>query len=184
MDDEHVHRAVMIVRVDGDPSAIVGILAGAARDIDPRVSIAIGLLRDAFDVKLRLPQRMSVIVWVLGALALALAAGGLAGLVVLTVSQRAREIGIRIALGARPRDVIAAVLSQFRKPILWGLAGGFLIAAVLSKVLAGELFGLSPFDPVSYLAAAVLFTTVAVAATAGPLRRAIKVDPISALKCE
>ncbi len=184
MDDEHAHRAVMIVRVDGDPSAIAGILAGAARDIDPRVSIATGLLRNAFDVKLRMPQRMSVIVWALGALALALAAGGLAGLVVLTVSQRAREIAIRMALGARPRDVIAAVLGQFRKPLLWGLAGGFLIAAVLSKVLAGELFGLSPFDPVSYLAAAVLFTTVAVAATAGPLRRAIKVDPISALKCE
>ena len=88
---------------------------------------------------------MSVIVWALGALALALAAGGLAGLVVLTVSQRAREIGIRIALGARPRDVIDAVLGQFRKPLLWGLAGGFLIAAVLSKVLAKELFGLSPF---------------------------------------
>ena len=124
MDDEHVPRAVMIVRVDGDPSAIAGILAGAARDIDPRVSIAIGLLRNAFDVKLRMPQRMSVIVWALGALALALAAGGLAGLVVLTVSQRAREIGIRMALGARPRDVIDAVLSQFRKPLLWGLAGG------------------------------------------------------------
>jgi len=133
---------------------------------------------------LRLPQRMTTIVWALGALALALAAVGLAGLVVLTVSQRAREIGIRMALGARPRDVIDGVLRQFRKPIAYGLAGGLFAAAVLSRVLEKELFGLSPFDPVSYLTAAALFTIVAALATAGPLRRALKVDPISALKCE
>ena len=109
---------------------------------------------------------------------------GLGGLVVFTVSQRAREIGIRVALGARPRDVIDGVLRQFRKPIAWGLVAGFLIAGGLSRVLQKELFGLSPLDPVSYVSAAALFTVVAGAATAGPLRRALKVDPISALKCE
>ena len=184
IDDPHVQRAVMIVRVDGDPSSMTGVLAGAARSIDPRVSISAGVLRDAFDVKLRMPQRMKVIVWALGALALALAAVGLGGLVVFTVSQRAREIGIRMALGARPRDVIDGVLRQFRTPILWGLAGGFLIAAALSRVLQKELFGLSPLDPVSYVSAAALFTIVAALATAGPLRRALRIDPIAALKCE
>jgi predicted permease len=184
IDDEHMHRAVMIVRVDGDPSSMTGVLVGAARSIDPRVSISAGVLREAFDVKLRLPQRMTTIVWALGALALALAAVGLGGLVVFTVSQRTREIGIRLALGARPKDVIDGVLRQFRKPIAWGLAAGFLSAAALSRVLEQELFGLSPFDPVSYLSAAALFTMVAALATAGPLRRALKVDPISALKCE
>jgi predicted permease len=184
IDDPHVQRAVMIVRVDGDPSSMTGVLVGAARSIDPRVSISAGVLRDAFDVKLRMPQRMKVIVWVLGALALALAAVGLGGLVIFTVSQRAREIAIRMALGARPRDVLDGVLRQFRRPIAWGLAGGFLIAAGLSRVLQKELFGLSPLDPVSYVSAAALFTIVAALATAGPLRRALKVDPISALKCE
>jgi predicted permease len=184
IDDEHMPRAVMIVRVDGDPSAMTGVLVGAARAVDPRVSISAGVLRQAFDVKLRTPQRVSTIVWALGALALALAAVGLGGLVVFTVTQRTREIGIRMALGARPRDVIDGVLRQFRKPIAWGLAGGFLIAAGLSRVLHRELFGLSPFDPVSYLFAAALFTMVAALATAGPLRRALRIDPIAALKCE
>jgi hypothetical protein len=184
IDDEHMHRAVMIVRVDGDPSSMTGILVGAARSIDPRVSVSAGVLREAFDVKLRLPQRMTTIVWALGTLALALAAVGLAGLVVFTVSQRAREIGIRMALGARPKDVIHGVLRQFRQPVAYGLVIGFLAAATLSRVLEQELFGLSPFDPVSYLSAAALFTSVAALATAGPLRRAIKVDPITALKCD
>ena len=112
---------------------------------------------------------MSAIVWALGALALALAAVGLAGLVIFTVSQRAREIGIRMALGAGPKDVIDGVLRQFRKPVAYGLAGGFLAAAALSRVLEKELFGLSPFDPVSYLSAAALFTIVAALATAGPV---------------
>ena len=184
IDDEHMPQAVMVVRVDGDPSAMTALLAGAARAVDPRVSISAGVLRQAFEAKLRTPQRVSTIVWGLGALALALAAVGLGGLVVFTVSQHAREIGIRMALGARPRHVIDGVLRQFRKPIAWGLAGGFLLAAGLSRVLHRELFGLSPFDPMSYLFAAVLFTLVAALATAGPLRRALKVDPISALKCD
>jgi predicted permease len=184
IDDGHMHRAVMIVRVDADPSSMTGILAGAARSIDPRVSVSAGVLREAFDVKLRVPRRMTIVVRALGALALALAAVGLAGLVVFTVSQRAREIGIRIALGARPKDVIHGVLRQFRKPVAYGLVIGFLAAATLSRVLEQELFGLSPFDPVSYLSAAVLFTAVAALATAGPLRRALKVDPITALKCD
>jgi predicted permease len=184
IDDGHMHRAVMIVRVDADPSSMTGILAGAARSIDPRVSVSAGVLREAFDVKLRVPRRMTVVVRALGALALALAAVGLAGLVVFTVSQRAREIGIRIALGARPKDVIHGVLRQFRQPVAYGLVIGFLAAATLSRVLEQELFGLSPFDPVSYLSAAVLFTAVAALATAGPLRRALKVDPITALKCD
>ena len=183
IDDEHMNLAVMIVRVDGDPSSMIGVLAGAARAVDPRVSISARVLRDAFDVKLRLPRQMTTIVWALGALALALAAVGLAGLVVFTVSQRAREIGIRLALGARPRDVIDAVLSQFRQPVLWGLAGGFLSAAVLSKVLASELFGLSPFDPVAIFRGGPVHhgRRRGDRRTVAPRARS---DPISALKCE
>jgi predicted permease len=184
IDDAHVQRAVMLVRVAGDPSAALDLLVSAARTVDGRVSISAGVLRDAFDGKLRTPHRMSIIVSALGALALALAAAGLAGVVLFTVSQRMREIGIRIALGARRRDVVEAVIRQFRGPIVWGLAAGFTIAAVLSKVLQAELFGLSPLDPVSYLAAGALFVAVAALATAGPLRRALKVDPITALRCD
>jgi putative ABC transport system permease protein len=184
IDDAHLQRAVMLVRVEGDPSAALDRLVSAARTVDRRVSMSAGVLRDAFDVKLRTPQRMSIIVSALGGLAVALAAVGLAGVVLFTISQRMREIGIRIALGARSRDVVEVVVRQFRGPIIWGVAAGFTMAAVLSKVLQGELFGLSPLDPVSYLAAGALFVVVASIATAGPLRRALKVDPIRALRCD
>src|SRR4051812_16103871 len=127
---------------------------------------------------------MSVIVSSLGGLTLALGAVGLGGLVIYTVSQRARAIGIRMALGARRPEVIAGTVRQFSSPIGWGLASGFLIAAGLSKVLEEQLFGLSPFDPLSYIAAAALFLIVAVLATTMPLRRALKTDPLAALKCE
>ena len=184
IDAAHLQRAIMLVRVDGDPASAVDVLATAARTVDPRIAVSADVLRDAFEARLRRPQRMSMIVSALGGLTLALAAVGLAGVVLFTISQRVREIAIRMALGARPRDVIRAVVRQFRGPILWGLATGFLIAALLSKILQGQLFGLSPLDPVSYVSAAVLFVLVAIAATAGPLRRAVKVDPIAALKCD
>jgi predicted permease len=184
IDDDHMQRAVMIVRVDGDPSSMTDLLAGAARTIDPRGSISVSVVREAFDLKLRTPHRMTIIVSALGGLTLTLAAVGLAGVVLFTVSQRAREIGIRMALGARPHDVILAVVRQFRSPISWGLAIGFLSAAALSRVLEGELFGLSPLDPVSYVSAGILFIVVAALAIAGPLRRALKVDPLAAIKCE
>jgi predicted permease len=184
MDESHLSRAVMIVRVAGEPSSMTDRLAGAARTVDPRVSISTGLLAEAFDAKLRTPHRLTIVVSALGALALSLAAVGLAGVVLFTVSQRAREIGIRMALGARPRDVVRTVVRQFRSPIVWGLGAGFFSAAVLSKILEGELFGLSPLDPVSYVSAGVIFILVAALATAGPLRRAMKVDPLDAIKCE
>jgi ABC-type antimicrobial peptide transport system permease subunit len=117
-------------------------------------------------------------------LALALAAIGLAGLLSFSVSQRVREIGIRIALGARSADVVENVLRQFAWPIGCGLAGGLAIAAALSSVLRRELFGLSHLDPISYIAAAVLFSLVALLAAAGPLRRATHVDPVTALRVE
>jgi predicted permease len=184
IDHAHLQRAIMLVRVKGDPSSALDVLVTTARTVDPRIAVSAGVLRDAFEARLRTPQRMSMIVSALSGLTLALAAVGLAGVVLFTISQRLREIAIRIALGARPREVIGAVVRQFRSPVLWGLASGSLIAALLSKILQGELFGLSPLDPVSYLFAAALFMLVAALATAWPLRRAVKVDPIAALKCE
>ncbi len=127
---------------------------------------------------------MTVVVSVLGLLALALASVGLAGLLSFSVSQRFREIGIRMALGARSTDVVQSVLRQFAWPVGFGLLGGLAAAAALSSVLRRELFGLSHLDPVSYIAAALVFSIVALLASAGPLRRATRVDPITVLRTE
>jgi ABC-type antimicrobial peptide transport system permease subunit len=101
-----------------------------------------------------------------------------------SVSQRMREIGIRMALGARSTDVVRNVLRQFAWPVGCGLAGGLTVAAALSFVLRRELFGLSHLDPVSYIVAAVLFSLVALLAASGPLRRATRVNPVTALRVE
>jgi predicted permease len=184
MDDEHVARATLIVRVRSDPSRALRAIVAAARSVDPRVAPSTALLRDGFDRRIRDARRMAIIVSVLGVLALALAAIGLAGLLSFSVSQRVREIGIRMALGARPADVVRSVLGQFAWPIGCGLAGGLASAAALSSVLRRELFGLSHLDPVTYIAAAALFLAVALIAAAGPLRRATRLNPLTALRVE
>ena len=120
----------------------------------------------------------------LGLVALLLAAVGLAGLVSFTVTQRTREIGIRMALGARPGHVLATVFRQFRGPVLTGLGVGMAGAALISLALRRELYGLSNLDPISYAVAAVLFVVVVALSAVGPARRALKVDPMIALRYE
>ena len=98
------------------------------------------------------------------------------------VSQRTKEIGIRTALVARPSHVLAVVLRQFSFPVVGGLLVGVGGAAALSQILRQELYGISNLDPIAYLAAIGLFVvTVAVAALL-PARRALRVDPMRALR--
>lgn len=184
MDDEHLVTAALVVRVRADPSGRLAAIVAAARSIDARVAPAATLLRDEFDRRLRDARTMTVVVSVLGLLALTLASIGLAGLLSFSVSQRLREIGIRMALGARSTDVVQSVLRQFAWPVGFGLVGGLAAAAALSSVLRRELFGLSHLDPISYIAAALLFAIVALLASARPLRRATRVDPTTALRVE
>ena len=105
-------------------------------------------------------------------------------MVAYAVSQRTREIGIRMALGAKPAHVLSIVLRQLSAPVAAGLIAGVAGAAALSEFLRGILYGISNLDPVTYLAAiAVFIVTVAVAALL-PARRALRVDPIRALRYE
>jgi predicted permease len=184
MDDEHIAAGVLIVRVATEPKAALSAIVAAAQSVDPRVTPSVGLLRDALDDRLRPPRQMALVVSTLGMLALIVAAIGLSGLLSFDVSQRVREIGIRMALGAQSRDVVRDVIRQFVWPIVGGVAAGLASAAALSSVLRHNLFGLSSLDPVSYIAAALLFSCVALLAAAGPLRRATRVNPIVALRCD
>ena len=101
-----------------------------------------------------------------------------------TVSQREREIGVRMALGAGRREIAGAIVRQFARPITIGMAAGAAAASGAAIVLSRELFGLSPVDPLSHAAAALLFLLVSAAATMPSLRRACRVDPMSALRHE
>jgi predicted permease len=181
---EYEPNAQLIVRVD-DQGRILGLLRGVIRDLDPRMAL-VGL--ETLEQHMQLPlfpaQAAGVLLGLFGALALALAVVGLYGVIAYSVSQRAREIGVRMALGARATDVLRLVLSQGLRLTFIGLAVGFAGALVVSRVLSSVLYGISATDPVSFGAVAVLLTIVALLASYVPARWATRVDPIRALRSE
>jgi len=157
--------------------------------LDPELAVEIISLADNLK-PWRAPGRIvSTLSGVLGALALLLASIGVYGLVSYAVSRRAREIGIRIALGANHRDVLLLILRQAMRPVLVGALFGFICCAALSWVLSRAssmrlLYGISPLDPVSFLLVPGFLLTAAFLASYIPARRAMRVDPMVALRYE
>jgi putative ABC transport system permease protein len=117
-------------------------------------------------------------------LALILAMVGLYGLLSFTVMQRTREIGIRVALGAQRRDILNLILGQGIRPVLVGLAVGVIAGLALTRLMASLLYGVKPTDIVTFATVCVVLMVVAVGACYIPARRAMGVDPLTALRHE
>ena len=131
------------------------------------------------------PARMGAALLVIfGLLALLLASVGLYGVMSYAVSGRTREIGLRMALGARSRNVLELVLKEAMRLVVVGLAIGWLAAAAISRLLGGFLYGISAMDPVTFAVIPVVLVLVALLASYLPARRATKVDPMIALRYE
>jgi ABC-type antimicrobial peptide transport system permease subunit len=120
----------------------------------------------------------------LGVLGLILAVVGVYGVISYSTTQRTHEIGIRMALGARPSDVWRIVLRQGLAILAIGALTGILAALGLTRLVASFLYGVSPYDPLTYLGVAILIAAVTLLASYIPARRATKVDPMTALRCE
>jgi predicted permease len=182
IESKQLAEAVMVVRVDGLPSRAVATVRTAMRADDARLRPSVVPLRDAFEERLAGPRQFALIASALGLCALLLAVTGLGGMVAFTVSQRLREIGVRLALGARPVHVVRAIARQFTRPVAFGAVAGSALAAGVGMILSRELFGVSGLDPLTHGAALLLFAVVAAAAAMPSLRRAISIDPIQTLR--
>ena len=175
---------VLLVRTSGPAEALVPTMTSIAKSIDPKLFPAIELLKDAFKQKVYQAGYATLTASILGLVAMLLACLGIVGIVSYAVSQRTKEIGIRMALGARPADVLSIVMRQFATPVLAGLVAGIAGAAALSQILRFTLYGVSNLDPLAYLAAIGIFLVAAVLAALLPARRALRVDPMLALRYE
>jgi predicted permease len=168
-----------------DPVSLLPAIRSAMNQVDP--TIAIANAESMRTIVNRSMGRLSftlLLLGIAGGVALALAAIGLYGLISWVVARRTNEIGVRIALGAQTRQVELLVVGRAMKLAAAGLAIGLLGAAASSRVLGGLLYGVAPWDPVSYLGAVVVLGTVAVVAGWIPARRAARVDPVVALREE
>ena len=175
----------LIIQTAGNPYQWVRPLMQVAQSAGPRLRIGeIQTLEDAVAVSLWEVKWQAALLGSLGLLAIVLAAIGVAGVMAYAVSQRTREIGIRMALGAQPGDVQWMVLAQGLRITGIGIVAGLLVSAASVRLLRNYLYGLSPFDPTAFAAASLLWLAIAILASWYPARRASRVDPMTALNYE
>ncbi len=181
----HETGMTLHARAAGDPLSVAGALRNEINSIEKNLPLSDLQPLTALIGSSLYPARMgAALIGVFGLLALSLAAVGLYGVMSYVVSHRTREIGVRMALGAQTRDVLRLVLREAMTLVVIGIAIGWGIAAVLSRLIASFLFGVSPMDAVTFALIPILLALVALLASYLPARRAMKVDPMVALRCD
>jgi predicted permease len=173
------------VRTLGRPLAVAGGIRQVVRELDPQVEVA-GLHTEdeLVNDQLRRERMLSQLAGFFSLSALALACLGLYGILSYAVARRTREIGLRIALGAQKYNVLAAVVRDGMTLTLIGCGLGVLLAAGMTRVVSGLLYGVTPTDPVTFAVTVLLLSVVALVSCWLPARRAAKIDPMVALRCE
>ena len=185
LSEETYEGAVTVVARSADPAATVRAMTDAVQAIDPRVAvIAAKTMADRMRVPMWPFRTLSRVFAICGLLALLLATAGLAASVIHAVSRRQREFGVRLSLGATPRDLASDVLRQGLSLLVPGFAIGALVAAGVARLAQVMFLGVNVLNPITYLIVGAIECAVVIVACLGPALRASRVDPLTALRSE
>jgi putative ABC transport system permease protein len=176
-------QAIFVVRTAGDPLPLASTLRGIVRDEEPTFPLdSVMTMEDRVMKALAKPRLYAVVLGGFAVFAVVIAGVGLFGVLSYSVAQRAREIGVRSALGARPADIVALIVRQTAGVAAAGIAVGLWAAFVASKWLTAVLYGVAPHDAASFVVVPAVLVVVAALAAAVPARRAARVDPLKVLR--
>jgi putative ABC transport system permease protein len=174
-----------VIATQGDPSSIIPSVRQAVRDVSPNQPLSqIESMDYVISQSLKARKLTLSLLAIFAVLATSLSAAGVYGVISYSVAQRTREIGIRMALGARAREVTSMVLRDAVKLALIGVVIGITAALLLTRYIAGMLYGVGQRDPVTFIAVTVLITVVALVASTVPALRASRVDPLIAMRSD
>jgi putative ABC transport system permease protein len=173
----------LVVRTTEDPAVFVQTVRRSIGTADRGIVVsAVTPLDDLVRDAAAQPQFRTVVLAALAALAIGIAAIGLYGVVAYAVSRRTREIGIRLALGATPREVLTMVLADGAVVAIAGIVAGTVAALAMARLLTGLLYGITPTDPLSFALAGGGLLALTLLASAIPALRAARIDPVGALR--
>lgn len=181
---ENLPAMSVLVKTTGAPGTVSLAIKQIATNIDPKLFPTVTPLKVGFLKSIGQVEQIAAIISLLGGIAIFLAVVGLLGLVSYAVSQRTKEIAIRLAVGAGRSEIFSALLSRFAWPVVAGLVFGLGATAALSQVLQRGLYGLSGLDPISYASAIALLVTILAVAALLPIRRAFRIDVARILHAE
>lgn len=174
-----------ILRAKGDPRLLSSAVRQELSAIDPALPLSqIRLMDDVLSAAQSRPRFLTILLALFSCVALAIATIGIYGVISYSVERRSKEFGLRMALGAQPRDVLSLVMKQGAGLALVGVVVGLAAAFALTRLMSSLLFGVTPTDPATFAIVTLILTVVALAASYIPARRATKVDPIQTLRYE
>jgi len=177
--------AFVVLRGNGDPSSLASAVRQEVQAIDPTIPIShVRLMDDVLSSAQSRPRFLTLLLTLFSSIALIIATVGIYGVISYSVARRSKEFGLRMALGAKPANILSLVLKQGVLLTAIGVVVGLVAALILTRLMASLLFGVTPTDAITYLGVTVLLAVVAIFATYVPARRATQVDPIKALRYE
>jgi predicted permease len=178
------HQLKLVVRSETDVASIAPRIRDVVETLEPRLAFDVTPLASNIEAWQQRAAFVTALSMVVGVLALGLAAVGIYGVVAFVVARRAHELGVRMALGAGAGHLLRLILGQTMRPVAAGALAGVVVAVATSTLLSSVLFGISPLDPVGIGGAVVFLLGVAVLASLPAARRAMRLDPVGALRSE